>query len=63
MASIESQLGGKATFDWRTEGVVCLLRVPIAQETRERNSDDPHPTTGAGLASNSGSQRTVASLL
>jgi PAS domain S-box-containing protein len=31
MASIESQLGGKALFDWRTEGVVCRLLVPIAK--------------------------------
>ena len=31
MASIESQLGGKTLFDWRREGLVCRLLVPIAQ--------------------------------
>jgi two-component sensor histidine kinase len=38
MASIESQLGGKALFDWRTEGVVCRLLVPIAKTPAQ--SDD-----------------------
>jgi PAS domain S-box-containing protein len=54
MASIESQLGGKAAFDWRTEGLVCRLRVPIAQETPVRNGDAPHPVAGPESASNSG---------
>src|SRR5438034_524772 len=27
-ASIERQLGGEAAFDWRPEGLHCLLRVP-----------------------------------
>jgi PAS domain S-box-containing protein len=30
IASIESQLGGKAEFDWRPEGLVCGLSVPLA---------------------------------
>ena len=30
IASIESQLGGKADFDWRPEGLVCRLTVPLA---------------------------------
>ena len=29
MASVESQLGGRATFDWRPEGLVCRLVVPL----------------------------------
>jgi PAS domain S-box-containing protein len=29
IASIESQLGGQAKFDWRTEGLVCQLSVPL----------------------------------
>jgi PAS domain S-box-containing protein len=29
IASIESQLGGKAQFDWRVEGLVCRLSVPL----------------------------------
>jgi len=33
MTSIESQLGGEALFDWRSEGLVCRLSVPLAQTT------------------------------
>lgn len=29
IASIETQLGGRASFDWRTEGLVCGLTVPL----------------------------------
>src|SRR3979411_3035086 len=29
IASIESQLGGRAEFDWRSEGLVCRLSVPL----------------------------------
>ena len=32
MKSIESQLGGQALFDWRSEGLVCRLSVPLAQQ-------------------------------
>lgn len=32
MASIESQLGGRALFDWRAEGLVCQLLVPLARK-------------------------------
>jgi PAS domain S-box-containing protein len=31
IASIESQLGGQAEFDWRTEGLVCRLSMPLSQ--------------------------------
>ena len=31
IASIESQLGGQAEFDWRPEGLVCCLSVPLPQ--------------------------------
>ena len=30
IASIESQLGGQAEFDWRPEGLVCRLTVPLS---------------------------------
>jgi PAS domain S-box-containing protein len=30
IASIESQLGGQAEFDWRQEGLICRLSVPLA---------------------------------
>jgi PAS domain S-box-containing protein len=32
MASVESQLGGQALFDWRTEGLICRLVVPLARQ-------------------------------
>jgi PAS domain S-box-containing protein len=31
IASIESQLGGQAQFDWRSEGLICRLSVPLMQ--------------------------------
>jgi len=39
IASIESQLGGQAEFDWRPEGLVCCLSVPLLP--RALASDDP----------------------
>jgi PAS domain S-box-containing protein len=33
MASVESQLGGQAMFEWRAEGLVCRLRVPLTRKT------------------------------
>jgi PAS domain S-box-containing protein len=32
IASIESQLGGRADFDWHPTGLVCRLSVPLAEE-------------------------------
>jgi len=32
IASIESQLGGTADFDWRAEGLICRLSVPLGGE-------------------------------
>src|SRR6202163_127641 len=31
IASIESQLGGKADFEWSAEGLICRLSVPLTQ--------------------------------
>jgi PAS domain S-box-containing protein len=39
MASVESQLGGQALFDWRTEGLICRLLVPL-----ERQVSTPMPS-------------------
>jgi PAS domain S-box-containing protein len=36
IASIESQLGGQARFDWRAEGLVCLLSVPLQHAMQQR---------------------------
>ena len=40
IASIESQLGGQAEFDWRSEGLICRLSVPLSPDvtTRELGS-------------------------
>jgi two-component sensor histidine kinase len=32
ITSIESQLGGRADFDWRAEGLVCRLSVPLGKD-------------------------------
>ena len=59
IASIESQLGGKAEFDWRSEGLICRLTVPLARDAPareaghpERGREQPHRRAGAkdGLA-------------
>jgi PAS domain S-box-containing protein len=36
IASIESQLGGHAEFDWRPEGLICRLSVPLRQAGTSR---------------------------
>jgi two-component sensor histidine kinase len=36
IASIESQLGGQADFDWRSEGLVCRLSVPLMPDVATR---------------------------
>jgi PAS domain S-box-containing protein len=41
IASIESQLGGRADFDWRPEGLVCRLSVPLAKSV-SRESGQQH---------------------
>ncbi len=40
IASIELQLGGQAEFDWRSEGLICRLSVPLTPDiaTRQFNS-------------------------
>jgi len=52
IASIESQLGGKAEFDWRPEGLVCRLLVPLARQT----APDPVPPRET-VADKAGSRR------
>ena len=32
IASIDLQLGGHAEFDWRPEGLVCCLSVPLPHQ-------------------------------
>lgn len=33
LASVESQLGGQAEFNWRAEGLLCRLEVPLTRKT------------------------------
>jgi two-component sensor histidine kinase len=42
IASIESQLGGQALFDWRSEGLICRLLVPLMRQTATSELDDRH---------------------
>jgi two-component sensor histidine kinase len=58
IASIESQLGGKAEFDWRPEGLVCRLSVPLSPR---QTASDLVPARGA-VAEETGSSRRVGQL-
>jgi two-component sensor histidine kinase len=50
IASIESQLGGQAEFDWRSEGLICRLSVPLMQgvATRPLNGRQNFVVNGSG---------------
>ena len=37
IASIESQLGGQAEFNWRSEGLICRLSVPLTPDIATRH--------------------------
>jgi hypothetical protein len=41
IASIESQLGGQAEFDWRSEGLICRLTVPLGQDVASVPINNP----------------------
>ena len=45
IASIESQLGGKAEFDWRSEGLICRLTVPLTRDAQAREAGHPSAAT------------------
>jgi len=51
IASIESQLGGQAVFDWRSEGLICRLSVPLSQDVASAplNNRQNMAFHGAGL--------------
>jgi PAS domain S-box-containing protein len=50
MTSIESQLGGQALFDWRSEGLVCRLSVPLGQKAETSDSNEPQSEIISGSA-------------
>jgi PAS domain S-box-containing protein len=64
IASIESQLGGRALFDWRAQGLVCKLSVPLVQKagTPELNGQHGEMMLGnvAERTSKSARVRTLA---
>jgi two-component sensor histidine kinase len=31
LAGIEAQLGGQVSFNWRAEGLICRLEVPVSE--------------------------------
>jgi PAS domain S-box-containing protein len=47
MTSVESQLGGQALFDWRAEGLICKLVIPLAG--KNANVGVPRETSLRGL--------------
>jgi PAS domain S-box-containing protein len=51
IASIESQLGGQAEFDWRSEGLICRLSVPLSQDVTSvpLNNRQDRALNGTGL--------------
>jgi two-component sensor histidine kinase len=48
MASVESQLGGQALFDWRAEGLICRLRVPLARRASVSIANERYAEMAAG---------------
>ncbi|MGB7122190.1 MAG: HWE histidine kinase domain-containing protein, partial [Bradyrhizobium sp.] len=47
IASIESQLGGRAEFDWRPEGLICRLSVPLKPPAAPRQAGHRQPASVA----------------
>jgi PAS domain S-box-containing protein len=57
IASIESQLGGQAEFDWRPEGLICRLSLPLAPHHR---APDAIPHRDAAADGNAGKRAVQA---
>jgi len=60
LASIEQQLRGHAVFDWRQEGLRCVISVPFRNTTetiklQEARGGAENAAVGAGIALNGGS--------
>jgi PAS domain S-box-containing protein len=62
IASIESQLGGQAEFDWRSEGLICRLSVPLIQgaATRSLNNYQTLAVGDARSENSSGRSRSAS---
>jgi PAS domain S-box-containing protein len=48
IASIESQLGGRAEFDWRSEGLICRLSVPLKKSASSPEAGRPQSQMANG---------------
>ena len=48
LASVESQLGGQALFDWRAEGLICRLLIPLAVKTQMSELSDRFSVPASG---------------
>jgi two-component sensor histidine kinase len=50
IASIETQLGGQALFDWQPEGLICRLQVPLEPKASvaELKTKQPNITMSDG---------------
>jgi PAS domain S-box-containing protein len=57
IASVETQLGGQALFDWRAEGLICRLLVPLPPQATasEANERKVLPPVNSGLRMSAGS--------
>ena len=49
-ASIEQQLGGKATFDWNQKGLRCNLAIALRETRESRQYDSAHQANGGNGA-------------
>ena len=49
-ASIEQQLGGKATFDWNPKGLRCDLAIALREARESRQYDGAHQANGGNGA-------------
>jgi PAS domain S-box-containing protein len=47
-ASIEQQLGGRATFDWNPKGLCCELLIALRETGETREQDGAHHANGGG---------------
>jgi len=54
LASVESQLGGQARFDWRAEGLLCRLEVPLVRKTAATTAPGFEAASSAELQRASG---------
>jgi PAS domain S-box-containing protein len=48
IAAIESQLGGRAEFDWRSEGLICRLSVPLTPDIAARQLEKRQSVAATG---------------